>query len=134
MSTSTHDLLSFAEELCDHDKEVSWRSAASRAYYSALHQCLPLAETLPEPRYDSNPKGYHDYLIKKLTDFEDSNKELQRAIRKIGYMLLDAKRVRTEADYQMSTSFKRAQAEKVIEVAHKIFEQLQRLDSLRCPL
>lgn len=129
MTISAQDLLSFAEELCNHDKEVSWRCAASRAYYSALHQCLPLVEKLPEPCYDSNPKGYHDYLIKKLIDFDSSDKELQKNIRKIGYMLLDAKRTRTEADYQISTSFKRIQAEKIIEMAHKIFEQLQTVES-----
>lgn len=128
MSISTQELLSFAEELCEFETEVSWRCAASRAYYSALHQCQTLAETLPEPRYDSNPKGYHDYLIKKFTDFENSNKKLQLAIRKIGYLLLDAKRVRTEADYQLDMSFKRVQAEGMIEVAKNIFDQLQLFD------
>jgi uncharacterized protein (UPF0332 family) len=117
MSISPDDLLSLARELANHDNEVYWRDAASRAYYSAFHWCQQISQTLPEPRYDSNVKGIHDYLIKKFQDAGGTHKNQLKAI---AFMLKEARDVRVKADYNVQVSFSKQKTGENIGYAERI--------------
>jgi uncharacterized protein (UPF0332 family) len=126
MSISSADLLSLAQELAGHDKEVHWRDAASRAYYAAFHWCQPVSQTLSEPRYDSNVKGIHDYLIKKFEGAEGTHKNQLKAI---AYLLKAAKNIRVKADYEIQISFEKHQAQQNIKYAERIYQLLQLIET-----
>ncbi len=85
MAINAEDLLELARELADQDGEVYWRSAASRAYYCAFHECQAIAVNLPEAPYVAEPKGAHDRVIKQFTTTE-GNARKARKLRAIGYV------------------------------------------------
>lgn len=105
---------------------MHWRNAASRAYYAAFHWCQPVSQTLSEPRYDSNVKGTHDYLIKKFGDAGGKHKNQLKAI---AYMLKEAKDIRVKADYEIDTAFEKTEAAENIKYAERIYQLLQLIET-----
>lgn len=120
MAVSPEDLLVIAQELMGRDREINYRSAANRAYYSAFHTCLELAASLP--RTHSHGRGAHEKLISRL-----KNHRVRRVsrgndirIRTLGNLPAKAKPLRVHADYRIGEEFGRAKAEELILRAEKI--------------
>lgn len=101
MSISVDELLAFAEALGNGTTECEWRSAASRAYYSAFHRGLEVAEACLAPnRYVS---GAHERLTDRFKSHSIKGKAL-------AYVLIDLKKTRTIADYKLGVPFRQTDA------------------------
>lgn len=122
MAVSPIDLLAIAQELMGRDREIYYRSAANRAYYSAFHFCLNLAATLP--KVSAGGRGSHEKLINGLKSHRvkraTRNNDLN--VRMLGDVLRQAKPIRVDADYHISKEFGRTEAERMILMASKISE------------
>ncbi|BAO87729.1 hypothetical protein [Caballeronia cordobensis] len=96
MSIEVADLLGLAQQLSSGNSECEWRSGASRAYYAAYHKALSVADRcLPQSPVSA---GQHE----RLTDRYKAEGTKGKAL---AYMLIDLKRVRTHADYRLSSAF-----------------------------
>ena len=120
MAVSPRDLLQMARQLMSEDKEINYRTAANRAYYSAFHCCRPLAESLPQA--PTRKKGSHDRLIERLKHHPIKKVSLGRdeKIRTLGFLWGRCKSLRTRADYRIGGEFNRNKAEDLIEMAVQI--------------
>ena len=107
------ELLQFAESLVG-TSEVSNRTAASRAYYAAYHACTNKYTTLGK----REGVGMHRSFIDGL---KDSNISQDRSI---GYMLETLHRIRTKADYQLSSEFSAVNATEVTNGAGRVMEKV----------
>ncbi len=113
MSITYNDLLEFASSLPDN-KEVNNRNAASCAYYSALHKCREHYGS----EFDITVKGgSHEQLIRYLNGSCDKNEK------ELAFQLMQARKIRTIADYELEIDFKKSDRENAILYAGKIIEQ-----------
>lgn len=104
MTVSATDFERFARQLIQGVTEIEWRNSASRLYYAAYHACQAQAHRCPD---NSNLKmGSHEALMKRY--------ELQEGsyAKSIAYILLAMKRIRCQADYDISAEFAKDAAEK----------------------
>lgn len=126
MAITPVELLQFAKSFVGDTDEVSWRTAASRAYYCAYHATQPLGALLPDPPYASEVKGSHDRHIKKFTDFERGGAYGTHfsQIRGIGYILQQMRSLRTRADYKIDEQFLASQARESVQFAQKLLEKI----------
>ena len=127
MGVNPTELIELAEELIGTATEVSYRAAASRAYYSIFHNGRLLAGALPGnyPR----ASGSHNRILKKLKDFPLG--ELERgivlSIRRVGLLMSQARSIRTKADYYIIDDVSRSEAERVIDYARSIENEVSQL-------
>jgi hypothetical protein len=91
------DNLDLAEELCDGIREVDWRTATSRAYFTAFHEARLFLGRLGfvVPRADQA----HAYLWLRLANC--GQPDLNHA----GANLQDLRRLRNWADYDNDRDF-----------------------------
>src|SRR3954468_7630567 len=91
------EFLDLADEWSAGSREGEWRSAVSRAYYAAFH----VARSLFLHCGFSVPPGdqAHGYQMVRLANA--GHPDVQR----VGNNLNDLRRVRNQADYDLSTSF-----------------------------
>lgn len=129
MAIGTEDLLMLARELAEQDSEIYWRSAVSRAYYCAYHECQATAVHLPEAPYAADPKGVHDRVIKQFTT-SAGNAQKARKLRAIGYVLASIKELRTTADYDIADDFSQTKASEAFQYVDNIRKKLQELEQL----
>ena len=111
MAITPKELLQAAREMAAGTREVDWRNAASRAYYAAHHRCIPImygrASASPGHR-----QMIDDFLRRK------SNINSQR----IGHLLRQCKKLREEADYELSAAFQRRDAATALQCTGDIFD------------
>jgi uncharacterized protein (UPF0332 family) len=117
------DWIAFAKGLLSND-EISNRSAASRAYYGALHASKPLADQLPDP---VKFEGSHDRAIRAMKEYPVTiaNKSTALAIHRVGILLSQCRSLRTLADYNCSIAFSGSEAEEAIGFAEQIIAGLR---------
>lgn len=114
MSVSIDDLKQFAENLSNANGECEWRSAASRGYYAIYHKTLGVADAcLPQ-----NPHaiGEHERLTERL-------KQAGMKGRSLAYRIIDLKKVRTRADYDLAANFAQQDAVDLIGNCPSVFNQ-----------
>jgi uncharacterized protein (UPF0332 family) len=84
--------------------EEEYRSSTNRAYYSAYHVCSIVAK-----KYKIYPKNLNKgFKHSELSEQLIANKTpylTRDRLRKLGYMLKQAKSLRVKADYKTSNSF-----------------------------
>jgi uncharacterized protein (UPF0332 family) len=91
------DLINLANDLCEDDREVAWRTAASRAYYAAFHAA---AQLLEQAGFEvSNSEQAHAYLWLCLENC--GHADVQAA----GMKLKDLRATRNLADYRRTSTF-----------------------------
>lgn len=129
MAIEPGEFLDLARRLIGEENEVGFRTAASRAYYSAFHACRRLASTLPKTAKRKKRTGSHQLLIDRLRHqpFPSENRKIARQIREIGNLLEKGRDGRTTADYKLERPFSRADAEETIARAEKIQDLLKTL-------
>lgn len=118
MPCKPEDFLSIAKQFSERDREIDWRCAISRAYYSALHSANAVKDLCPEIHVDVLRAGSHERIIQRFLKFAASTKA-----RQIGYVLQDMRNKRESADYELSDGFVQKDALQQILTA----ERLQRL-------
>lgn len=109
------DFLPTARRLAGGRDEADWRSAASRAYYAARD--LLTAFHFTTPRADHA----HEYLYRRLNNCGE------RAVQDAADQLLDLRRLRNRADYDMRSPFLVSHATDAVADADQI---LQTFDAL----
>lgn len=94
----TPDLMIEAARLLGRGKaEVDQRNATSRAYYAAYHRCLEIGRRIglsAEPN-----RSVHQQFIDTLAGSRNPR------VRSLGYRLVECRRLRTEADYEIEGAF-----------------------------
>jgi hypothetical protein len=105
MSIDAADLISLAQRLAMADTECEWRSGASRAYYAAYHKTLNAANRCVAPL--SANTGYHERLTDRLMEYGNKGKS-------IAYELIELKKERTRADYELDEQFSQRDATKLV--------------------
>ncbi len=111
------DFLPIAHLLLVRPEEASWRSAVSRAYYAAFHGARELLTALrfQVPRADRA----HGYLWLRLQNCGNPHLE------QIGRDLQELRRLRNEADYDLSRPFVRSFARSQLQTAEAIILALE---------
>lgn len=109
MPINSADLYKIATELWKDRREVSQRSAISRAYYAAYHEAKAWHCNLPEPGTMGNAKGgSHDILIHQLANPMGRTKRdsgLQNQSKRFANELQRLRALRNAADYDINDVF-----------------------------
>src|SRR5437868_5477988 len=92
----SRDFLTLAQRLVSESAEVSWRSAASRAYYAAFHVARELLEDMGF--VVARADRAHAYLWRRLSNCGDPK------VQAAGQQLNDLRGDRNEADYNLKLS------------------------------
>ena len=115
MSVTPNALFEAAKALGRGAAEVDRRNAASRAYYAAWHQCLPIGRSVG---LSAQPgQGMHQQLIGTLTGHRNPT------LKSLGYMLKQCRDLRVEADYEIETDFPPEDARTALEQCEKILNK-----------
>ena len=114
MPVTPNEILESAVELSEGGREVDWRNAGSRAYFAAFHHCRKIAAAL-EPHVDVSARDAH----KVVTDVPKAGEGTPR---RLGYMLIQCRRVRNGADYDIADSFRRETASIAMDVGGRILD------------
>ncbi|WP_321810128.1 hypothetical protein [Burkholderia sp. BCC1985] len=118
MTVTATDFLTCAESIANGGTEIDYRSAISRAYYSAFHAAGEIAD-LHFPDQDAHiAKGSHDRLSDR---FKASSNMKAKGV---AYMLVLLKKSRHQADYSLSDTVVVDDALQAIANARKIHAQL----------
>lgn len=108
------DFLLLAGELSPRKTEACWRSAASRAYYAAFHVARDFLNSLGfaiRQGDQSHAAVYRRMSNTKVADVDQA-----------GNLLIDLRRLRNQADYDLQRSFAAADARKAIQAAERLFD------------
>jgi hypothetical protein len=108
MSTSPLEILELAGRIRDaNPDECGRRSAASRAYYSALmrtREVFGVAPRLPPPQADSS----HRRIIRAAADYATAGRPLANKAAIVAESLARMQMIRNVADYDIHLSFPEA--------------------------
>jgi uncharacterized protein (UPF0332 family) len=105
-----------AQELMQGEREVDYRSAASRAYYSAFHACRMLLKNIPN--LSGTIGTSHQKVIDELLSHSD------KQISSLGNKLKMARDLRQKADYQLGSPFSRHEAFRLLSQVQKILSEI----------
>lgn len=125
MAVTCLDFLNSAVEVKGGGSEVSWRNAASRAYYAAYHACLPLGKSLPN--YWDVQGGVHTQLIVALENATARDSTSHRSVKALGFLLRQIRAHRIDADYLIEEKFDEPTADIVLKQSERIVESAQKL-------
>lgn len=116
MPVNSEDFLRFAQEECITSKsEIGFRNSISRAYYCMFHYARTVLKNGPR-EVNSPHQKLIDYLLSiDAARLEDKN---QSDLRKMGSMLLQRRRMRNLADYDLTKTYGEVDAKEGIEAAH----------------
>lgn len=125
MSATSSDFLACAVECAGgaSENEGNARSAVSRAYYAALHDCLMWEDTaLPLKGYvRPDTRGTHNKLCERLATPEPTNAPNLRLLSKQrGYALRAFHTVRVVADYHLQEDVGLEDAEQAVADARRV--------------
>ena len=113
MTIEAADLLGLAQELVQGDGECKWRSAVSRSYYAAYHQCLAWEQTLPKVGHAMGyAGGSHQQLINRLRNPDSSCTASQQTQSRLLAAKLEVQRTRRHvSDYELGPVISKAECE-----------------------
>lgn len=121
MPVKPSDFLTLARQLSNGETEAEWRSAVSRAYYSAYHQLLEFPEKfdmLGEPG-----QGSHDQLFKTLRAAKcrgGKSNAIKGKLIVLGNEMLQFKQQRTLADYSLNETITKSDAQVAVATAESV--------------
>jgi hypothetical protein len=120
---NAHDLLELADDLLTESREVSWRAAASHAYYGAFHVGLEFLHRCSF-HIPSNERAHAGVML-RLSNGGHAQ------IDAIGRRLDHLRRSRNSADYDLGAFFDHHTAADLVQTAHDVIETLD--DALTMP-
>jgi len=130
MSVSFEDFLISAKELLDNPSstEIDFRNLISRSYYALFHLSKQQATTLnlPIPEIPSKEKQYsnlgsHEKIFIKFEKHSDVT------VKALGRMMYQCKGWRRRADYEISESITKYQAQQHFFAIEGLIEKLKQL-------
>jgi uncharacterized protein (UPF0332 family) len=128
MSVSFEDFLTSAKELLDNPNsaEIDFRNLISRSYYSLFHLSKQQAITLNLPIPNISSKEYselgsHEKIFIKFEKHSDTK------IKALGRMMYQRKDWRRKADYELSESITKYQAQQHFFAVVGLLEKLKQL-------
>lgn len=130
MSVCAEDFLIAAEELLKNGScEIDYRNSISRAYYAAFHLLKTITDTSSNSSASNQGYNSHNDTIDKLSDFPKSieQKVIVKAIRN---NILKRKRMRKDADYELSLNLDEKDAEAHLNNVQLLFDDINRLSAL----
>lgn len=113
-----------AKELIGGGREIDFRNATSRAYYSAFHSCEAIVQSLGIPKYSDSSGGVHAQIIDSLENCSSGPTEQKRKLKSVGYMLRQAKAYRVMADYSLTIPFDEETANATIKQVDRIMNKV----------
>lgn len=138
MSICSSDIFDVATHLISQKEldgsqcEAKLRSAASRAYYAALHAAL---EVVPEEFFPSetelNSRDSHKKIFDAVAAWGNSVTPGRTEAKAIGRELPRLKRLRKTADYGIECAFSSGDAEEALARASRILENAE-LATAKC--
>jgi len=130
MSVSFEDFLKSAKELLDNPNstEIDFRNLINRSYYALFHLSKQQAITLnlPIPEISSKEKQYLN-LGNHQKIFVKFEKHSETHIRALGRMMYQRKDWRIKADYEISESITKYQAQQHFFAVEGLIEKLKQL-------
>jgi uncharacterized protein (UPF0332 family) len=130
MTVTAHDFFAFAEAcLSDNPNEIRCRNAASRAYYSALHECRAVQHLCPANEQFVIDGGSHARLIDAFANCDRASAGGPQAVG-MAYLMKQMKRVREWADYEIATDFPFGEAALQLKHAEKLAAKAKELAAL----
>ena len=111
---SPRDFLLLAGELSPRETEACWRSAASRAYYAAFHVARDFLDSLGFAIRQGDQS--HAAVYRRLSNSRVAD------VDHAGNLLIDLRRLRNQADYDLQRPFAAVDARKTIQAAERLFE------------
>ena len=109
------------------DREIDYRNATSRAYYSAFLGCRDLAG---DPQRSSKDEGSHDACINHYIENRNGQDDNDRIYMRVGYKLRKIKAERVRADYKTKEDFTKADATQTFSYVDEIFELLNQISGI----
>ncbi|SEH07098.1 hypothetical protein [Candidatus Venteria ishoeyi] len=109
------EILKVAEKLSQSSDEAELRASISRSYYCAYHSCLNDRGITDTNTWVGGRGGIHQKLIDEY--MHDGNKA-------IGYMLDNLKVKRTIADYKLTESLEKNDAQAMLRSVHRLLEKI----------
>ncbi|MCE1007223.1 hypothetical protein A0O30_23800 [Pseudomonas sp. LLC-1] len=100
--------------------EPDHRSIVSRAYYSAYHESLDLADNTLELGVSQMIGGSHIKLSESLTNYICEDKVLQGTVRRIGTRLHLMHSLRVRADYFLEQSITAGEANSAVKTVRSV--------------
>lgn len=117
------DLLLPATELSAGMTEGHWRSAVSRAYYSAYHAGVAWHSKMPVPGSVGHSKSVHEQLIQQLARPDNACKaDQQKRSRVLSNQLRTLRAMRVQSDYHLSVAVLKSHAETACALAQSLVE------------
>jgi uncharacterized protein (UPF0332 family) len=128
MSATDIDFLALAKaKITEAKSEPEFRCIVNRAYYGAYHYAINIHNLLPAygtiPPY---PAGTHEKLIYQLEHpsfSKQSSEQKYNLSISVGYILRGLKRIRSDADYDLSSSIGENEANNAIAQSESIFSK-----------
>lgn len=122
MSVVPQDFLDSAQHLLDQNpsREIDWRNAASRAYYALYHFARIYAE-----QNLISPSTYSDTTHKRLIQLYLDAGKSDMWLLSVGYIIKNARNIRTNADYKCNLDFMRSDACSVLADFQRVTQQLE---------
>jgi hypothetical protein len=111
------ELIDLANDLCEDDREVVWRTAANRAYFAAFHAACELLEHSGFEVPDSEQA--HAYLWLRLSNCGHPD------ISSTGTVLKFLRTTRNVADYKRNETFTHPQATGQVLAALRVLDLLE---------
>lgn len=129
MSIEPHDFLATANRLIGNNMESDLRSAASRAYYCALHSAsAALPKDIAPSNADLRKKGSHKTILDALELWakgEIRNGRTEAAI--LAKALPKLRNIRQKADYELDHNFSAEEAHRAIAIATSVVDGARRV-------
>jgi len=101
--------------------EIDHRAVVSRAYYSAYHETLDLADNTLNLGVRNMVGGSHIKLTETLTSYLCDDKDLQKVIRRLGTRLQIMHSLRVRADYFFEQTITPGEASSQVKNVRSIF-------------
>ncbi|MHC8404276.1 hypothetical protein [Pseudomonas sp. TMB3-21] len=123
MPISNSCFLDWSENLLKSSEltEIDHRSIVSRAYYSAYHEALDLADNTLQLGVSSMVGGTHIKLSSSLSSYICEDKTLQSVIRRIGARIHVMHSLRVRADYFFELDISSGEAASQVKNVRSIF-------------
>lgn len=123
MPVTPEQLFEYANSL-SNDSELVCRASVNRSYYAAYHAAKIFHDNLPSGGYPpKNSTGMHETLYHKLKHPTVDDPELKTKSRQIGYMGIELKTIRKNADYDLNTAISKDEAIYALEQAKALIQR-----------
>ena len=114
------DFLQTAQNLSNSQYEADMRSSISRAFYAALHTALNALPAQRKPDLTTHDKSSHSKVIAAYDGWSKTIEPKRTDKRLIKEGLVELKRLRKQADYELNTNIKQSDVSDALSNANSL--------------